>query len=147
MSEQEQRELIPGVNTHENVIFACFGGYSNTGVTAAYASLEAVRETGLKKAGIGCLAALPVELESVFKKTQVARKIITVDGCPNECSRKIVEKVGIKIFRSIVLSRDIDMKKHPLSRDIGGDMKNVDEYISPEDVKKAKDIIVQAINE
>lgn len=147
MSEQEQKELIPGVNTHENIIFTCFGGFSNTGVTAAYASLEAVKEVGLKKAGIGCLAALPIEVKSVFVKTKVAKKIITVDGCPQECSKKIVEKAGLPIFKSIVLARDIGMNKHPLSRDIGGDLKNVDEYISLEDVKKAKDIIVQAINE
>jgi hypothetical protein len=39
------------------------------------------------------------------------------------------------------------MNEHPLSRDIGENLKNVDDHISPEDVKKAKDIIVQAINE
>jgi hypothetical protein len=36
---------------------------------------------------------------------------------------------------------------HPLSRNIGGDLKSVDDYISQEDVERAEDIIVQAINE
>jgi len=43
---QEQQFQV-GVNTHENVIFSCFGGASNTGITSALASLEAVKELGL----------------------------------------------------------------------------------------------------
>jgi len=30
--------------THEDVIFSCFGGFSNTGITSALACLEAVKE-------------------------------------------------------------------------------------------------------
>ena len=57
----EQSRLEAGRNTHENVIYACFGGFSNTGITAALASIEAVKELGLGKAAIGCLAGLPTE--------------------------------------------------------------------------------------
>ncbi len=47
--------------------------------------------------------------------------------------------------KSFVLARDIGMKKKPLHKDIGGNLKPVMEYISEEDVKKAKKLIVKAI--
>ncbi|MDM7999774.1 MAG: putative zinc-binding protein [Dehalococcoidia bacterium] len=145
MAEQQRWEA--GVNTHENIIFSCFGGLSNTGITSALASLEAVRELGLNKAAVGCLTALPVKIPSVMGKTKAARKVITVDGCPQECARKVAEQAGIKVSKGIVLARGISMKKKPLHEDIGGDLKGVMEYVSQDDVKKAKDLIVKAIME
>lgn len=49
MSKEREDEWRPGENTHENIIYACFGGLSNTGVTAALAAMEVVKELGLKK--------------------------------------------------------------------------------------------------
>ena len=93
-----------------------------------------------------CLGGLPTNVKPVFGKTKAAKKIITVDGCPFECSRKIVEQAGFKPI-SIVLTRDIGMKKKGLSEDIGKEIKGVMEYISDEDVQKAKELIVKTILE
>ncbi|MEM4262845.1 MAG: putative zinc-binding protein [Thermoplasmata archaeon] len=147
MPEEKQMEWKAGENTHENLIYACFGGLSNTGITATLASMEAVNELGLRKVGIGCLAGLPIEVGPVLGKTKAAKKIITVDGCPFECSKKVVERAGFKIARSIVLTRDIGMKKKPFHEDIGGDLKGVMDYVSPEDVRKAKELIIQTVKE
>ena len=143
----EQQRWEAGVNTHENVIFSCFGGASNTGITSGLACLESVKELGLEKAAIMCLGGLPTNVKPVFGKTGAAKKIITVDGCPFECSRKIVEQAGFKPTKSIVLTRDIGMKKKGLSEDIGKEKKGVMEYISDDEVKKAKELIVKAILE
>ena len=43
----EEQKWNAGVNAHENAIFSCFGGASNTGITSALASLETVKELGL----------------------------------------------------------------------------------------------------
>jgi uncharacterized metal-binding protein len=145
MSEQQQWEA--GVNTHENVVFTCFGGASNTGITSGLACLEAVKELGLEKAAIMCLGGLPTNVKPVLGKTKAAQKVITVDGCPFECSRKIVEQAGFKPTRSIVLTRDIGMKKKSLSEDIGKGIKGVMDYISDDEVKKAKNLIVKAVLE
>jgi uncharacterized metal-binding protein len=145
--EEKQMEWKAGENTHENLIYACFGGLSNTGITATLACMEAVKELGLKKLGIGCLAGLPIEVGPVLGKTKAAKKIITVDGCSFECSKKVVELAGFKIARSIVLARDIGMKKKPFHEDIGGDLKGMMDYVSPEDVRKAKELIIQAVKE
>jgi len=83
----------------------------------------------------------------VYNKTKAAKKIITVDGCPKECSRKIVENADFGINKSFVLSRDIGMQKRPLHKDIGRDLKPVMESISEEDVQKAKQLIMKAIND
>ncbi|RAL68813.1 hypothetical protein C1G87_1577 [Dehalococcoides mccartyi] len=136
-----------GVNTHENVIFSCFGGASNTGITSGLASLEAVKELGLTKAAIMCLGGLPTNVKPVFGKTKAAKKIITVDGCPFECARKVVEQAGFKPTKSIVLTRDISMKKKGLSEDIGKEIKGVMDYISDAEIKQAKDLIVKTVLE
>ncbi len=144
---EEQKHWQEGMKTHENLIFSCFGGLSNTGITSALASLEAVKELGLEKAAIGCLGALPERIPPVMGKTKAAQKVITVDGCPFECCRKIVEKAGFQATRSIVLVRDIGMKKKALHEDIGENTKPMMEYVSQDDVKKAKDLIVKVIRE
>ena len=144
----EQKHWREGIPTHENVVYACFGGMSNTGITAALASMKAVEELGLEKACIGCLAGLPTNVQSVYGKTKAARRIITVDGCPFQCSKKVVEKAGFKIAKSIVLVKDIGMKKKALHEDIGSrNLESLMGYISEEDVEKAKELIVRMVLE
>lgn len=140
----EEQPWQAGVNTHENALFTCFGGASNTGITSGLACLEVVKELGLEKVAIMCLGGLPTSVKPVLGKTRAAKKIITVDGCPFECSRKIVEQAGFKPI-SIVLTRDIGMKKKGLSEDIGKEIKGVMEYISDDEVKKAKELIINTI--
>ena len=142
---EEQKHWQEGMKTHENIIFSCFGGLSNTGITSALASLEAVKELGLEKVAIGCLGALPEKIPPVMGKTKAAQKVVTVDGCPFECSRKITEKAGFKVTKSIVLVRDIGMKKKALHEDIHENMKPLMEYVSQEDIKRAKELIVKTI--
>ncbi|MGC8797772.1 MAG: putative zinc-binding protein [candidate division WOR-3 bacterium] len=135
----------PIKKSHEAIIFACFGGLSNTGIITGLASMEAVKELGLKKAGIGCLPSVPINNPTIFEKVKMAKKVITVDGCPFECSRKVVEAGGIKIARSIVLTRDIQMIKRSLARDLDGNPLPLMDYIDPEDVKKVKQAIIRAV--
>jgi len=51
----EEKHWQEGVKTHENIVYACFGCLSNTGITAGLGSLEAVKELGLEKAAIAGL--------------------------------------------------------------------------------------------
>ena len=144
---EEQKHWQEGMKTHENIIFSCFGGLSNTGITSALASLEAVKELGLEKVAIGCLGALPERIPPVMGKTKAAQRVVTVDGCPFECCHKMVEKAGFKATKSIVLVRDIGMKKKALHEDIGQDLKGLMDYVSMDEVKRGKDLIVKAILE
>jgi uncharacterized metal-binding protein len=137
----------PIKKSQETIIFACFGGLSNTGIITGLASMEAVKELGLKKAGIGCLPSVPINNPTIFEKVKLAKKVITVDGCPFECSRKVLEAGGIKIARSIVLTRDIQMKKQSLAQDLDGNPLPLMDYIDPAEVEKAKQAIIRAITE
>jgi len=56
-------------------------------------------------------------------------------------------QAGFTPTAAIMLTRDIGMKKKGFSEDIGGELKGVMEYISDDDVKKAKELIVKAIME
>ena len=69
-----------------------------------------------------------------------------MDGCPFECARKTIEAAGFKIAKSIVLVRDIGMKKVALHTDIGNGL-GIEKYISEDDVRKAKELIVKSILE
>jgi uncharacterized metal-binding protein len=142
----EEREWREGMPTHENILFSCFGGLSNTGITSALACLEVVKELGLEKVAIGCLPSVPLNVKPVIGKSKAAKKVITVDGCPFECARKIIEAAGFKITKSIVLIRDIGMRKIALHIDIGKNL-GVKKYVSKDDVRKAKELIVQSIME
>jgi len=135
------------MKTHENMIFACFGCLSNTGIVAGLGSLEAVKELGLDKAAVGCLASLPLGVAPVIGKTKAAKKIITVDGCPFECSKKTVEASGFKPTKSFMLARDIGMKKKALHEDIGENLRPLMEYVSSEDIEKTKQLVVKAVSE
>ncbi|TET41574.1 MAG: hypothetical protein E3J66_05150, partial [Dehalococcoidia bacterium] len=123
--------------------FPCFGGLSNTGITSALACLGAVKELGLEKVAIGCLPPVPLKVKPVIGKTKAAKKVIAVDGCPFECSWKTVEAAGFEITKSIVLARDIGMKKVAFHRDIGKG-EGVAAYVSEEEVKSAKELIEKA---
>jgi len=142
---QTNKHWNESMPSHENIIYTCFGGLSNTGLTAGLASLEAVKELGLAKVSIGCLAGLSTKIPQVIGKTKTAKKVITVDGCPMECSKKVVEEAGFDIAKSIVLVRDIGMKKKALHKDIGKDLKPVMQYVSEEDIGKAKELIIKSV--
>jgi hypothetical protein len=70
---EEQKHWQEGMKTHENLIFSCFGGLSNTGITNALASLEAVKELGPEKVAIGCLGALPERIPPVLSRNDFAK--------------------------------------------------------------------------
>lgn len=100
-------------NVPKNALFVCFGGMSNVGTLTGLAAMEAIRRTAPGEAGIFCLGGLPTEAQSVTDKTRAAQRIITVDGCPLNCSRKIVEQAGFKPSRAITLVNDCGIKKGP----------------------------------
>lgn len=145
MSENQEMKWEAGKNTHENVIFSCFGGLSNTGIVSALASLEAVKELGLNKVAIACLGGIPTQVDMVLAKTRAAKKVVTVDGCPKECARKILEQAGIPVSKSIVLARDIGMTKKPLHQAVIENSNNMMDHVSDEDVQKAKALILDTL--
>ncbi len=84
-----------------SLLLVCFGGMSNTGYLSALAAMEAVKRVGLRKAGIACLAGVPSWVPTVVNRVRNAKKVITVDGCPTACARKLAENAGPPVTKSI----------------------------------------------
>jgi len=77
----------------------------------------------------------------------IDKDIRIIGVCPSEETLKeALREAGFKIAKSIVLARDIDMKKVALHTDIGKGL-GVEKYISQEDIRKAKELIIKAIME
>jgi len=121
------------VNSPRTALFVCFGGLSNVGALTGLAGLEVMREVGPGNAAISCLGGLPTAVSTVLDKTRAAERIVTVDGCPMDCARKIVEQAGFAPDRTINLVQDCGIKKEPPF-----------EY-SDEDVQRAKAAILDAL--
>lgn len=97
----------------DNALFVCFGGMSNVGTLTGLAGLEAVKRAGPGEAAIFCLGGLPTAAPSVIEKTSKVGRIITVDGCPLNCARKIVEQAGFHPDAIITLVNDCGIVKGP----------------------------------
>ena len=70
----EEKHWQEGMKTHENIIFSCFGGLSNTGITSALASLEAVKELGLDKGGYRLPRSIATQCSPCFRKDRGSEK-------------------------------------------------------------------------
>lgn len=82
------------------LIFSCSGG-SDAGETADRAARLLTRE------GIGkmfCLAGLGGKVEAILNNTRKAKRILVIDGCPQQCARKTLEQAGISKFKAFDLS-------------------------------------------
>lgn len=97
----------------DTALFVCFGGMSNVGTLTGLAGLEAVGRAGQDKARIFCLGGLPTGAPSVLEKTRAVGRIVTVDGCPLNCARKIVLDAGFTPTQSLTLVQDCGLKKGP----------------------------------
>jgi len=128
------------------VIYPCFGGSSSAGMITALAAIEAVKEVGLDKASIGCLAILPTYGERMQPQIDKVAKVITVDGCPMGCAMKTLMDAGLKTTRKILLTRDAGLDNKPLEARMER-QKDLMQHISEEDIRRAKHIIIKAVLE
>ena len=117
----------------KNALFVCFGAMSNVGTLTGLASLEVVRSSEPGQVGIFCLGGLPTQAPTVLDKTRRAGRIVTVDGCPLNCARKVVEQAGFVPAQTVNLVED------------GGIAKRSGIDFTPDEMKKAKAAIRSAL--
>jgi uncharacterized metal-binding protein len=119
-------------------LVACNSGASNTGHLAGLAALEVVKKFGSEKVGI---CSLPALANNIPRQTMLVKKIqhlIVIDGCRNECTRKILNTLGIKYEKYLNLEYDLQINKL-------GPFTTL-EY-SEEDVEKVSSAIIKKIQE
>jgi uncharacterized metal-binding protein len=119
-------------------LVACNSSASNTGHLTGLAALEVVKKFGSEKVGI---CSLPALANNIPRQTILVKKIqhlIVIDGCRNECARKILNTLGIKYEKYLNLEYDLQIKKL-------GPFTTL-EY-SEEDVEKVSSAIIKKIQE
>jgi uncharacterized metal-binding protein len=119
-------------------LVACNSGASNTGHLTGLAALEVVKKFGSDKVGI---CSLPALANNIPRQTILVKKIqhlIVIDGCRNECARKILDTLGIKYEKYLNLEYDLQINKL-------GPFTTL-EY-SEDDVEKVSSAIIKKIQE
>ena len=95
----------------ENAIFCCFGCMSSVGTLTGVATLEAYKRLDKENNGLFCTSAIAAGIPKHRKTTEKAKTIIAIDGCYNRCTKKILEKDGLKIDKYLNLLHDLKIPK------------------------------------
>ena len=88
------------------LIFACSGA-ADVGAVADQAARKLTRE-GFGK--MFCLAGVGGRVAGILETTKAAGKILAIDGCALDCTKKCLEEAGLAAFAHLRLS-DMGMEK------------------------------------
>jgi uncharacterized metal-binding protein len=99
------------LETPEIGLVVCNSGASNTGQLTGLAALEVVRKLGSDKIGICSLPALANKIPRQVMLVKKIKRLIVVDGCRNECSRKILDTLGVRYDEYLNLEHDLGIGK------------------------------------
>jgi len=110
--EEHRKEMNGSMDSSkvEIGVVSCASNASNTGSLAANAALELVRELG-EKAGICSLPAIATNAPRQMNLVKSIPTIVAIDGCHNECARKILANAGIEPLIYVNLEHDLGFKK------------------------------------
>ena len=91
-------------------IIACASNASNTGRLAELAQLGLLKRLG-EKAGICSLPAIATDVPRQTNLVKSIPELIVIDGCHNECAKKILNSAKISPSLYINLEHDLGFKK------------------------------------
>jgi uncharacterized metal-binding protein len=91
-------------------IVACASNASNTGRLVNLVALELVKIIG-EDAGICCLPCIATNVPRQKNLVKSIPTLLVIDGCHNECAKKILENAGIKPSVYVNLEYDLGFKK------------------------------------
>ena len=79
------------------LIFPCSGASDVGGLTDRAARQMTLDGTGK----MYCLAGIGGRVQSILDSTQAAAKVLVIDGCKEDCGRKMMELAGFKDFQHL----------------------------------------------
>lgn len=82
------------VKENDALIFACCGA-------ADVGELSDLAARKVHKDGVGkffCLSGIGAGIDMFIDKTKVAPQVVAIDGCPVDCTKKLLEKYEIQKF-------------------------------------------------
>ena len=89
------------------LFLACAGG-SNVGQISNQAAVELAREG---KGRVFCLAGIGAHIDAMILPAK-ERNLVTIDGCPVQCAKKILDHAGLEAALSVVVT-DLGIEKSP----------------------------------
>jgi len=90
----------------DQLIFACSGA-----ADVGEISDRAARK--LTRGGLGkmfCLAGIGGRVQGILDKTRAASRIVAIDGCSLDCTKKTLEQAGFRKFEHVRVT-DLGMEK------------------------------------
>jgi len=111
-----------------NIILAC-GGAANVGLIGYLAAVELTKEG---KARMCCVTPAGVKMPFYVDIAKRAKKLIVINGCQNQCAKKVAEQAGVKIDHNFIVAEMI--KKIPTFD------------IKDEDIKLVKDKVEKELD-
>lgn len=84
----------------EILFFPCSGG-SNVGQIANQGAIELTQE---KVGKVFCLAGIGGHVSGILASTEAAKRIVAIDGCAVQCSKKTLEHAGFKVTDCVVVT-------------------------------------------
>ena len=109
-------------------VFYCAGA-SNVGQASMLASVKAANKVGYDKAALLCLASISAGLKNIHNGAKNAKGIVSVDGCPMQCALKTLNKADFIPQKSIVITRDLEVKKN-FNLNSSEDLDRIADYIT-----------------
>ncbi len=88
------------------LVFSCSGA-ADVGALADQAARKMTRD-GTGK--MYCLAGIGGRVPGIMKSTEAASSLLAIDGCPINCTRKLLEQAGFAKFAHLQLS-DLGFRK------------------------------------
>jgi uncharacterized metal-binding protein len=89
-----------GCQTTSKLIFPCSGASDVGGLSDRAARQMTLDQTGK----MYCLAGIGAHVPGMIETAKAAGKILVIDGCPQECGRKIMEHAGFSGFQHLKLA-------------------------------------------
>jgi len=84
-----------------------------------------------EKARMCCMVAVAAESKAHVDIAKRARKLIVINGCPNRCASKVLEKLGIKYHYEAIIANE-GVKKIPTLDFDKADVKRIAKKIAKE---------------
>lgn len=85
--------MCSSVESEKRVVYAC-SGCADVGEIADQVARK-LRKDGFATPKASCLAGIGAGLQTFIDAAKAAEEVITIDGCPVYCAKKIVENAGL----------------------------------------------------
>jgi len=113
-----------------DILLVCDGA-ANVGLIGYLAAVELTRED---KARMCCITPIGAKMSTYIDIARKAKKLIVINGCQNQCAKRVLEQAGIEVKHNIIVSEII--RKLPIfditEEDIAKVKKKIEEEIAKE---------------